>query len=215
MHQYYTDKFPSVDPEEVTLAQLSDYSITSAEDEIDFFSFPNEKLLSLTGIGLVQNLLQSFKDLIGIVGHTNFDPDNVHQTKWDKINQILDDNIEEGQEGEWVDDNVGWKTTQLRYKYLFTNACKVQACMSTRQQTTTTLVGVIKEHITDPRMASQFHSGSRGRIFQRLDFTAKYTLPTLFLRNTRLCKSLSESLGAIFHVIIGCIIYSDQTHLTA
>ena len=38
VHQYYADKFPSIDPEEeVTLTQLSDYSITSAKDEISFF----------------------------------------------------------------------------------------------------------------------------------------------------------------------------------
>ena len=40
VHQYYTDKFPSIDPEEeVTLTQLSDYLITSAKDEISFFPF--------------------------------------------------------------------------------------------------------------------------------------------------------------------------------
>ena len=80
VHQYYTDKFPSIDPEEVTLTQLSDYSITSAKDEISFFPFPNESSFCLGHwywTGGVQKSLQSFKDLIGIVGHTNFNPDDV------------------------------------------------------------------------------------------------------------------------------------------
>ena len=79
VHQYYADKFPSIDPEEeVTLAQLSNYLITSAEDEIGFFPFPNESSFHLGHwywTGGVQKSLQSFKDLIGIVGHTNFNPD--------------------------------------------------------------------------------------------------------------------------------------------
>ena len=119
-----------------------------------FFPFPNESSFCLGHwywTGGVQKLLQSFKDLIGIVGHTDFNPDNIHQTKWDKINQILGDNMEEGQEGEWVDDDVGWKTTLVKIQVPF------YKCMQSRgvhkymaaNLHHHSLVGVIKEHITD------------------------------------------------------------------
>ena len=164
-----------------------------------FFPFPNESSFCLGHwywTRGVQNSLQSFKDLIGIVGHTDFNPNNIRQTKWDKINQKLGDNVEEGQEGEWVDDDAGWKQPWLRYKYLFTNACKVQACMSTWQQTSTTapllvwsksISLILIWHHSFTWSPTNF-CGSQEKIVQRLDFTVKYTLLTLFLRNTRLCK---------------------------
>lgn len=44
--------------------------------------------------------LQSFKDLFGIVAHGIFDPGDIYEIKWDKINKILSENVKEEQEGE-------------------------------------------------------------------------------------------------------------------
>ena len=87
--QYYAEKFPSVDPEEeVTLAQLSDYPITSAINEaspgVNFLPFHNKNSFHLGywyWTGGVQKSVQSFKDLIDIVGNADFHPDDVCQTK--------------------------------------------------------------------------------------------------------------------------------------
>ena len=228
VRQYYADKFPSIDPEEeVTLAQLSDYSITFAKDEIGFFPFPNESSFCLGHwywTGGVQKSLQSFKDLIGIVGHTDFDPDDVRQTKWDKINQILGDNVEEGQEGEWVDDDAGWKTTPVKIQVPFhkcmqsTGVHKYMAANLHHHS----LIGVIKEHITDPRTASQFHMEPYKLLWQPREDCPEvrlhgeiYTSNTFLEEHQTLQNSPREPGCNLPRVIVGCMIYSDQTHLTA
>ena len=104
IHQYFADKFPSVDPEEeVTLTQLSDYPTTYAMDDTNtttnFYPFPNESSFCLGHwywTGGVSKSLQSFKDLVDIVGHTDFDPSDIHEMKWDKINKVLGENVKEG-----------------------------------------------------------------------------------------------------------------------
>ena len=227
MHQYYTDKFPSIDPEEVTLTQLSDYSITSAKDEISFFPFPNESSFCLDHwywTGGVQKSLQSFKDLIGIVGHTNLNPDDVCQTKWDKINQILGNNVEEGQEGEWVDDDVGWKTTLVKIQVPF-HKCMQSTGMHKYMAANLhhrSLIGVIKEHITDPHMASQFPMDPYKLLWQlredcpEVRLHGKIYTSDAFLEEHQTLKNSPREPGCNLPcVIIGCMIYSDQTHLTA
>ena len=226
--QYYPDKFPSIDPEEeVTLAQLSDYSITSAEDEISFFPFPNESSFRLGHwywTGGVQKSLQSFKDLIGIVGHTDLDPDDIRQTKWDKINQILGDNVEEGQEGEWVDDDAGWKTTLVKIQVPF-HKCMQSTGMHEYMAANLhhcSLIGMIKEHITDPRMASQFHMEPYKLLWQLKEDCPEvrlhskiYTSDAFLEEHQTLQNSPREPGCNLPCVIVGCMIYSDQTHLTA
>ena len=226
VRQYYAEKFPSVDPEEeVTLAQLSDYP--EASPGVDFFPFPNKNSFRLGywyWTGGVQKSVQSFKDLINIVGNADFHPDDVRQTKWDKINRVLGDNVEEGQEGEWVDDDAGWKTTPV----------KIQVPFHKRMQSTgvqeytaanlhhRSLIDVIKEHITDPRSASQFHMEPYKLLWQphrdhpevRLHGEL-YTSDAFLEEHQALQDSPGEPGCQLPRIVVGCMIYSDMTHLTA
>ena len=89
----------------------------SCKSPIDYFTFnfcsdpfPNESSFHLGHwywTGGVSKSLQSFKDLVDIVGHTDFDPRNICEMKWDKINKVLGENVREGGEGEWVDVDAG------------------------------------------------------------------------------------------------------------
>ena len=192
-----------------------------------FFPFPNESSFCLGHwywTRGVQNSLQSFKDLIGIVGHTDFNPDDIRQTKWDKINQILGDNVEEGQEGEWVDDDAGWKTTLVKIQVPF-HKCMQSTGMHEYMAANLhhhSLVGVIKEHITDPHMASQFQMEPYKLLWQPREDCPEvrlhseiYTSDTFLEEHQTLQNSPREPGCNLPCVIIGCMIYSDQTHLTA
>ena len=232
VRQYYADKFPSVDPEEeVGLVQLSDCPIASVEDEasttIDFFPFPNESSFRLGHwywTGGVQKSLQSFKDLIDIVGHTDFDPDDVRETKWDKINRILGDNVEKGQEGEWMDVDAGWKTTPIKIEVPFHKRMQTPGVKEyiTGNLHHRSLVDVIKERIADPHSASTFHmepykllwQPSKDRPEIRLHGEL-YTSDAFLEEHQALQDSPREPGCDLPRVVVGCMLYSDQTHLTA
>ena len=88
----------------------------------NFYPFPNENSFHLGHwywTGGVNKSLQSFKDLVNIVRHTDFDPSDICEMKWDKINKVLGENLREGGEGEWVDVDAGWKMMLIKIKVLF------------------------------------------------------------------------------------------------
>lgn len=232
IRQYCTDQFPSVDPEdEITLAQLSDIPPAFTDDttttEIDFSPFPNESSFRLGHwywTGGVQKSLSSFKSLIDIVGHTDFDPNDVRQTKWDKINRILGNNVEEGQEGEWVDDDAGWKTTPVKIKVPFHKRMQntgVQEYTAANLHHRS-LVDVIRERITNPHTASQFHMEPYKLLWRPCEDRPEvrlhgelYTSDAFLEEHQALQDSPGEPGCELPRVVVGCMLYSDQTHLTA
>ena len=231
IHQYFADKFPSVDPEEeVTLTQLSDYPTTYAMDDTNtttnFYPFPNESSFCLGHwywTGGVSKSLQSFKDLVNIVRHTNFDPSDIHEMKWDKINKVLGENVKGGGEGEWVDVDTGWKTMLIKIKVPF------HKCMETtgvKEYMAANLhhrspINVIKECITDPHSGSTFHmepykllrwpseDNPEIRLLGKL-----YNSDVFIEEHQALQDSPSKPGCNLPHIVVRCMFYSDSTHLT-
>ena len=232
IRQYFAVKFPSVDPEEeVTLTQLSDYPTTSAADDTgtttNFYPFPNESSFHLGHwywTGGVSKSLQSFKDLVDIVEHTDFDPGDIRETKWDKINKILGENVKEGGEGEWADVDAGWKTTPIKIEVPFHNRMEttgVKEYMAANLHHRS-LVDVIKERITDPHSGSTFHMEPYKLLWRPSEDHPEvrlhgelYTSDAFIEEHQALQDSPGEPGCNLPRVVVGCMVYSDLTHLTA
>ena len=225
IHQYFTDKLPSVDPEEeVTLTQLSDYPTTSAVDDTDTNLFPNESSFCLGHwywTGGVSKSLQSFKDLVDTVRHTDFDPSDICKTKWDKINKVLGENVREGGEGEWADVDAGWKMVPKVpfHKCMETTGVKEYMAANLHHYS---LVNVIKEHITDPHLGSTFHMEPYKLLWWPSEdhpeirlHSKLYTSDMFIKEHQALQDSPGEPRCNLPHVVVGCMVYSDSTHLMA
>ncbi|KAG1817179.1 uncharacterized protein BJ212DRAFT_1299342 [Suillus subaureus] len=118
IHQFFSSTPPSHDLEEAVMLQDISYvpAVTSAEldvladtHDILFHAYPNQSSFELGHWywnGSVQKSHQSFKELIDIVGHPNFDPDNVWSMPWDKINLKLGVSIDDDEREEWEDEDL-------------------------------------------------------------------------------------------------------------
>ncbi|KAG1779684.1 hypothetical protein EV702DRAFT_1213329 [Suillus placidus] len=100
VRQFFSSVPPSHDPEEVaTLQDISSIPMVSptelnslAEAHDPFYPYPNQSSFKLGHWycnGSVQKSHQSFKELLDIVGRPDFDPGDVQDTRWDKINLQL------------------------------------------------------------------------------------------------------------------------------
>lgn len=112
--QFFSSVPPHHDPEEaVTLHDISSVPAFTSDPPITdnaFYPYPNKSSFELGNWywnGGVQKSQEGFKELVGIVGHPNFDPDDVRSTPWGRINSKLGaSGNDEGDE--WEDENAGW-----------------------------------------------------------------------------------------------------------
>jgi hypothetical protein len=228
---------PAVDPEEfVTLADLSLAPTDSLVDKschplrnssASFYPFPNESSFRLGHWywnGGVQKSQQSFKDLIDDVGNPAFDPNDVRHTKWDKINTILGNNVDGDAEGEWMDEDAGWKKTPIQISVPFHRRMKapgprnyVGADLYHRS-----LVEVISERIKDPHTAAHFHMEPYELLWKPTDQHKEvklhgkiYTSEAFLQAHRTLQESPGEPNCDLPRVIVALMFWSDSTHLTS
>ncbi|KAG6905092.1 hypothetical protein DXG01_005159, partial [Tephrocybe rancida] len=99
---YYRKELPSHDPEDfLILDDLNNIPSPSTKASISdlarspYFPYPNKNLFALGKwfwCSGVQKSQKSFKELIDIIGADDFRPDNVRNTRWGAVNQILGQN---------------------------------------------------------------------------------------------------------------------------
>jgi hypothetical protein len=83
----------------------------TSQQPFDFYPFPKKSSFLWYWNSSVKKSQQSFKDLIAIVGDPSFHPDNVHNTKWNRIN--IDCNAG------WLDEDVSWQQKHMEIKVHF------------------------------------------------------------------------------------------------
>ncbi|KAG1861512.1 hypothetical protein DFJ58DRAFT_725693 [Suillus subalutaceus] len=110
VRQFFSLTPPSHDPEEVVTLTPAELPVSPEPHDISLYPYPNKSSFELGHWywnGGVQKSHQSFKELIDIVGCPDFDPDDVRNTHWDKINSQLgmSANDEEGEV--WEDEDPG------------------------------------------------------------------------------------------------------------
>ncbi|KAG0704711.1 hypothetical protein DFH29DRAFT_997405 [Suillus ampliporus] len=131
VRQFFTSTSPSHDPEEVvTLLDISSVPVASPADiptelsDMSFHPYPNQSSFELGHWywnGSVQKSQQSFKELVDIVRCPDYDPDDVRNTPWDKINLQLGASIDVEGRDEWEDEDAGWRKTQVTIEVPFSH----------------------------------------------------------------------------------------------
>ena len=120
--QFSTSEAPSHDPEaEVTPEALSDVvdppkPPSSISPENMFHPYPNRNAFRLGDWywnGGAQKSQSSFKELIEIVGDTDFSPSDVRDVNWNHLNQHL------AEGDQWLDEDAGWERTPVTISVLF------------------------------------------------------------------------------------------------
>ena len=201
--------------------------LPQADTTTNFYPFPNKNSLCLGHwywTGGVSKSLQCIKDLVNIVRHTDFDPSNICETKWDKINKALGENVREGGEGEWADVDAGWKTTLIKIEVLFhkhmeTTGVKEYMAANLHYHS---LVDIVKEHITDPHSGSTFHMEPYKLLWwpsedhPEIRLHSELYTSDMFIEEYQALQDSPREPGCnILCIVVRCMVYSDSTHLTA
>ena len=227
LFRQYAGAFPSHDPEtEGELTDLSDVlSDHLAENNSIYLPYPNKNAFLLGEWfwdDCVQKSQQSFKKLIGIVSSPQFRPEDVHDVRWNSINQEL---VDCSQSEEWLDElDAGWKETPIAISVPFhrntDNPGVKQYTLALRHRS---IVGILKEKLLDPDDFRHFHlqpfelqwqrdapGSSSVRVYGEL-----YTSPT-FLEAYKEIQALSAEPGcSLQRVVVGLMFSSDGTQLTS
>ncbi|KAG1896724.1 uncharacterized protein F5891DRAFT_1192847 [Suillus fuscotomentosus] len=170
VRQFFSVTPPSHDPEEViNLQDISSIpASTPAEPPVPaephdalFYPYPNQSSFELGHWywnGSVQKSLQSFKELTDIVGCPDFDPDDVQNTHWDKINSQLGASVDDEGE-EWEDEDTGWRKMQVTIEVPFS---RTTAQPGTQPYVAADLyhqplVSVIREKLSNAQDDELFH----------------------------------------------------------
>jgi hypothetical protein len=228
--QYYAEKFPSHDPEErIALDDLTDTTEDALEPhdalpsaQQPFGPYPNRNSFRLGewywNDG-VQKSQKSFKELIDIVGDHEFNPSDVRDTKWKRLNQQLaDDN------SDWADDDENWVSTPVTIKVPFH---RFTANPGSRDYVVDnfyhrSLVSVIRERLTNEADSQHFHFEPYKLYWQpgvesdpvRIHGEV-YTSPAFIDAHTKLQDSPGEPGCDLPRVVIALMFASDATHLTS
>ncbi len=157
-----------MDPKDHATTTPADMSPPSADalsqvPRSKWWPFPNRSTFLLGNWhwnGGLQKSQSEFKGLIDIVGDPSFNPDDVRHANWSKIFAKLGDSDADGDEpNEWLDVDAGWKKTCVEVSVPFHRRMEnpgtskfVGAELHHRS-----LVEVIRERISDPHTAAQFH----------------------------------------------------------
>ena len=144
----------------------------------------------------------SFEQLIKIVGHPEFRPEDVAVNNWRLIDAQLSGERSEGSNNEvdWEDEQVsrseGWIKTPIKIKVPFHKKMKHpgQKEFNTGILHHRKLISVIRERITRPSMYPHLilnltnYIGNPMLLLSRCEFMANYTCPKLSLRLTTVSK---------------------------
>ena len=210
----------SNDPDDLlTLADLHDgpdvQTVTPPVQNTDatpnYYPFPNCNSFHLGSWywdDNAQKSQKSFKALLDIIGDPDFSPNNVRNTKWDKINNILAGS--EAFEEEWEDEIAGWKKGWHHDLHAFLQKIVSSRCQNLCYQR---LLSSLNHSIIRERLSSDdLHFRNRPnsvRVYREL-----YTSPAFIKAHQKLCELPPEPGCDLPCYIVALMICSDATKLT-
>ncbi|KAG1814221.1 hypothetical protein EV424DRAFT_1326059, partial [Suillus variegatus] len=134
--RYYSNRLPTHDPEELTT--LDNLTLTHSESDQDFsmparvihsdninapdafHPYPNKSSFLLGDWfwnGGIQKSQKSFKELLRIIGDTEFRPEDIRSTRWNMINNRLGSSADDAEAHDDVSfEGAGWKKTAIKIK---------------------------------------------------------------------------------------------------
>ena len=227
--QYLATHFPDHNPHvNLTSDNLDDSpGDDSSMHPIDYYPYANESSFLLgewywnDGVKKSQS---SFQNLIKIVGHPNFRPEDVAGQRWQKINGQLSGDLTD--EGNWedVESREGWIQTPIKIQVPFhktmlhPGAKEFDAGILHHRK----LVSVIREKIMRPSTHPHLHFEPYEMLWQPNEDTEPvrvhgelYTSEAFIEAHRQLQGSPKEPGCDIQRVVVGLMFASDATHLTA
>ncbi|KIK34655.1 hypothetical protein CY34DRAFT_97579 [Suillus luteus UH-Slu-Lm8-n1] len=173
--------------------------------------------------GTAQKSHQSFKDLLDIIGCLDFDPNDVRHTHWDKINSQLGASVDEEEEDEWLDEDAGWRKTEVTIEVPFSRTTAepdvrpyIAADLYHRS-----LVSVIREKLTNTEDDEHFHyepyelRWKPPHLPHEVNIQGDlYMSPAFIEAHSTFQESPGEPGCDLPRVVAGLMIWSDATQLT-
>jgi hypothetical protein len=235
--RYHAERLPCHDPEEhINLQDLVNAPECSRSEpqpisDILFHPYPNKSSFLLGDWYWnhgVEKSRQSFKELLEIVGSSDFTPEHIRQTKWDKINVKLASNdfdLPSGhaEDGEWMDEDAGWRRTPITISVPFHSRTAkpgsqdyVAGLLYHRS-----LVSVIREKLANPLDDQHFHYDPFELFWRRKDSEnvrvhGELYTSSAFLDAHNILQSLPGEPGCdLQRVIVAMMFSSDVTHFTS
>lgn len=239
MRKFFSDKAPLHDPEElVTLEQLSPStgapgrpaSPHGPPSAFPFHPYPNKTSFRLGDWywnGGDQKSKKGLKDLIEIVGDPKYNPNDVHKTNWDTIDDALGssaDRDEGDSVNEWMDHDAGWKQTQIQITVPFHSrmsnpGVRTYASVDLYHRS---LVEVIQERLSNSHDAAQFHMEPYELLWKPTEHHKEvklhgelYTSEAFIETHRELQESPREPDCDLQRVVVSLMFWSDATHLTS
>lgn len=231
IRQYFSDRLPSHDPEEYVDVIPSDEPFCS--NILSSFSpYPNENSFLLGDWYWNhgnQKSQESFRQLLGIVGHPEFRPEDVRRTTWSKIDAKLGSNpfdrgTGEVEEEEWMDEDAGWHRTPITISVPFHNRTKAPGPKNylVGDLYHRSLVDVIREKLANTSDVRHFHYEPFELLWNRPGMSPDvrvhgelYTSPAFLDAHRKLQESPGEPGCDLPRVVIAMMFWSDATHLTS
>ncbi|KAG2740831.1 hypothetical protein P692DRAFT_20689050, partial [Suillus brevipes Sb2] len=237
IRQFFSSTPPSHDPEEViTLRDISFIppvtparpDIHAESHEVSFHPYPNKSSFQLGHWywnGSAQKSHTSFKELIGIVGCPDFDPDDVRNTSWDNINSRLGASVDDDDEkDEWEDEDAGWRKTQVTIKVPFSRTTAQPGALPyvAAELYYRPLISVIREKLSNAQDNELFHyepyllRWSAPHLPCEVNIQGElYTSPAFMNAHSELQSSPGEPGCDLPRVVVAVMFSSDATHLTS
>jgi hypothetical protein len=236
--EYYGNTAPAHDPEEhLTLDHLSDdpettehlVTVQPQDAPNPFYPFPNENSFLLGNWYWnhgVRKSRESFKELLSIVGHPEYHPEDVRHTKWDKIDVKLATNNFDSldEDSEWMDEDAGWNKTPVSIQVPFPRRANEPGSHDyfVGDLYHRSLVSVIREKLANPQDDQNFHYDPFKLFWKPTNASTSvrvhgelYTSPAYLDAHRELQESPREPGCDLSRVIVAMMFWSDATHLTS
>ena len=230
--RYWAENLPSHDLEsEVTASMLSNIVDPGSADldgakvsKSSFRPYPNENSFLLgewywnSG---TQKSQQSFKGLLNIVGNATFNPADIREANWDKINETLAVNDRDRDTQREAD--AGWIKTPIKIQvpfHRFTDNPGIQE-YAVADFHYHSLVSIIREKVQNAADSQHFHYDPYEVFWQPTKWHEEvrihgelFTSPAFIDAHKELQDSPGEPKCNLPRVAITLMFWSDATHLT-
>jgi len=239
---YDEDSLPIIDPD--TDNSLDEAGLSTPRNDTSsqpmetittggnpFYPYPNETSLLLGDWYWNQGHQKtrtSFRKLLDIIGHPGYDPGDVRNTNWVSIDRKLgNSNVQSDKteaDCEWLDDDSGWKKKAIRISIPFHRRTGNPGAKEyiVEDFYHRSLVEIIRENVSDSTHHRLFHyepyelrwhpphKTQDVRVYGEL-----YSSESFLAAHRQLQELPPESGCTLPRRIVGLMLWSDATHLTA
>lgn len=203
-------------------------NLTVASSALPYSPYPNKSSFALGDWYWnhgAQKTRKSFKELLDIVGATDFRLEDIRNTQWGTIDRVLglNDFDDKNEQWEWEDKDAGWKRTPITIDIPFHQRMRVPGSQRhlVGHLYHRSIISIIKEKLANVIDDKNLHyepyelnwcptpAGEDVRVYGEL-----YTSPAFFAAHRKLQNSPSEPGCDLPRCVVALMLWSDATHLT-